>query len=143
MAAGDVTVFNKFRETMADGTHDLDTHVLKIGFVNNTLVPVATQATPSWTTYSANETTGAGYTTGGETLTVTWGPDDGTNTDLALTSAVALTQNGSGPTNIYYGIIYNDTAAGDEAIAFLDMGGPISLQDGDITINTGNIFTIA
>ncbi len=143
MAQGDVTVFNKFRETMADGTHDLDTNVLKIAFIDNTITPTAADTTPTWGDYSANETTGAGYTTGGETLTTTWGPDDGTNTDLNLTSAVALTQNGSGPTNIYYGIIYDDTAATDEAIAFVDMGGPISLQDGDITINTGIIFTVA
>ena len=52
------------------------------------------------------------------------------------------------PTDIRTALIYNTTHAGtNDAIAYIDMTAngttPISLQDGDITINSGTVFTLA
>ena len=45
----------------------------------------------------------------------------------------------------YWGLIYNDTDAGDLAIGFLDLGGPVDMSTGDLTItwNASGVFTIA
>jgi hypothetical protein len=146
MAQGSVTTFEEFRKTIGDGSHDLDNDSFKIMLITNTTVPTAADATPDSADYT--EVTGTGYTAGGEAVTVTWTEAAGTAT-FATTSSAAWTQNGAGPTNIYYGIIYNTTHVGtNDAIGFIDMtadGGttPISLQDGDITINSGTVFTLA
>lgn len=146
MARGDVTTFQEFRETIGDGTHDIDNDVWKIALITNGVVPTAATATPALGDFT--QVTGTNYTAGGETVTVTWTESGGT-INFAITSA-SWTQHASGPTNIYYAIVYNDTATtpADAAIAFIDMtddGGttPISLVDGDITINAGNVFTLS
>lgn len=147
MAQGDVTTFQEFRQTIADGTHDLDTHSFKLALVTATSAPTAADASPVWTSgYDANEVTGGtSYTAGGEALTTAWDQVSGTGT-FETTAPVTWTQDASGPTDISYGVIYNDTASGKPAIAFIDMrsGGttPISLQDGDITVAADTVFTL-
>jgi len=149
MAQGDVTVFNSAKEYLADGTFDLDTHVFKIALVSNSSL-LATQADLALATGFTQVTGGTSYTAGGETLTCTWVESAGT---VTFDSSVnpSWVQDASGPTDIRYGIIYDDTDASDTALAFVDLtaGGDgttaISLQTGDISITwagTG-IFTLA
>ena len=146
MAQGSVVCFEEFRKTLADGSHDLDNDSFKIMLITNGVVPTAATATPDSADFT--EVSGAGYTATGAAVTCTWTEVGGTAT-FATTSAAAWTQNGAGPTNIYYGILYNTTHAGTtDAIAYIDMTTdsgttPISLQDGDITINAGTVFTLA
>ncbi len=146
MAQGSVVTFEEFRKTIGDGSHDLDNDTFRIMLISNAVVPTAASATPDSADFT--QVSGGGYTAGGATVTCTWTEVGGTAT-FATTSAASWTQNGTGPTNIYYGILYNSTHAGTtDAIAYIDMtadGGttPISLQDGDITINAGTVFTLA
>jgi hypothetical protein len=51
-------------------------------------------------------------------------------------------QDAAGPTNIAYAIIYNNTDANKRAIAAIDLGGPISLVSGSLTIsiNVAGLF---
>ena len=137
MAAGDVTIFQEFANDLGEGHHSLDTDTLKFGIIDNTAAPTAADATPAWADYSANEvaTTG-GYTANGETLTSGWAEAAGVGT-LQLTS-FTLSQNGSGFTDGYWGIIYNDTAASDQAIGFMELGGPVSEQAADIVVKFNN-----
>ena len=60
------------------------------------------------------------------------------------TGNISLAQDGSGFTDAYWAIIYDDDAASDEAIGFLDLGGPVSEQAGAVTItwNAGGIATV-
>lgn len=148
MAQGTLTTFEEFRKYLADGSHDLDNDTFKCMLITNTTVPTAATATPDSADFT--EVSGGGYTAGGVTLTVTWTEAGGTATfDSSVNPS--WTQNGTGPTNIYYAIIYNSTHAGtNDAVAFIDMttdGGttPISLQAGDIniTFNASGIFTLA
>ena len=55
-----------------------------------------------------------------------------------------ISQNASGFTDGYWGILYNDTNGTDMAICFIDLGGPVSEVDGDITIswNASGIQTV-
>lgn len=147
MARGDTTVFEEAKLALLNGTLDLDTQTIKIALV--TTLPAASLATP--TLADLTEVTGSGYTAGGETLTISLTETGGTVTfDATGAPAVTWSQNGSGPTNIMAGVIYEDTSGSDNLIAFVDFsadGGTtaISLQDGDITYtpNASGIFTLA
>ena len=51
--------------------------------------------------------------------------------------------NGSNDTDAYWALIYNDTQAGDPAIGFVDLGGPIDMTAGPLTVtwNASGIYT--
>ena len=138
MARGDLTLFEEFAHQIGAEQHNFSSDTLKLGIIDNTLAPVASMATPTWGDYSANEVTAAGgYVANGITLTgVTWTEAAGVAT-LDDTGNISLAQNASGFTDGYWGILYNDTNGTDMAIAFLDLGGPVSEQTGPITINWG------
>ena len=138
MARGDFTLFEEFADQMAKKLHDLSTDVLKLGLVDNTLTPTAADAAPDWSDYSDNDVSAAGgYTADGITLTNTsstrWDEADGVGTLDA--DDISLAQDAGGFTDAYWGILYNDTAAGKNAIGFVDLGGPVSEQDGPVAIN--------
>jgi len=144
MAQGDLTVFEEFALDIGKGVHDFTSDTLKLALIDDSLAPTAADATPAWGDYSANEVSGTGYTAGGKELTgVTFTEASGVAT-LDDTGNVTWSQNGAGPTDIYYAVLYNDDAASDQAICFIDMGGPVSLVDGDVTVtwNASGILTV-
>jgi hypothetical protein len=144
MAAGDLTVFEEFSLDIGKGVHDFTSDSLKLALIDDTLAPTAADATPTWSDYSANEVSGTGYTAGGATLSgVTYTEADGV-AKLDDTGNVTWSQNGAGPTDAYYAVLYNDDAASDQAICFIDLDGPVSLQDGDISVtwNASGILTV-
>lgn len=148
MAQGTLTLFEEFSLNIGNGDHDLDGDSFKVMLVNDTLVPTAALATPDSSDFT--EVTGTGYTAGGEAITCTWTEVGGTATFQVTSGNTAWTQNGAGPTDIEYAIIYNTTHIGtQDAIGWIDMTTdagvtPISLQDGDITITWNpNIFTLS
>jgi hypothetical protein len=53
-------------------------------------------------------------------------------------------QNAGNDVDAYWGIIYNYTDAGKDALAFVDLGGPVDMSAGDLTItwSASGIFTI-
>jgi hypothetical protein len=66
--ASTVTIFNSFRKYAADGTIDLDTDTVKAALITSAYTVNATHTILA--DISANEVSnGAGYTTGGATLT--------------------------------------------------------------------------
>ena len=84
MAAGDVTVFDEAKLALLDGTHDLDTHVIKCAILDNTATPAAGTATPVLLDFT--EVTAAGtYTAGGTALTISLTEAAGTVTFDAST----------------------------------------------------------
>jgi len=152
MARGDFALFEAFLEKIGDSVFNLSTDTFKLGLINNTSAPTAADADPRWgnggtTDHSANEVTpGGNYAAGGISLsaviTDNWalaggnGVFDGDN--------VSITQHASSPTNSYWGILYDYTSAGKEAIGYLDLGGPVDLSGGDfnITWNGSGIFRL-
>ena len=146
MARGDLVVFEEFSLNLGDAYHDFSSHTLKLALIDNTTPPTAADTTPLWGDYSGNEVSGTGYTAGGNALTgLSWTESAGVAT-LDDTVNVSWTQNGAGPTNIYWGILYNDsqTTPVKPAICYIDMGGAVSLQDGDVTVtwHTSGILTV-
>ena len=145
MARGDVTIFEEFLGYMIDGGWEAADDI-KCGIVTNAVVPTAADAAPSFSDYT--EVTDAGTYTAGGTSLGTLGTcvteADGTMTFDSATNPT-WAQNGSNGTTAYYGIIYNETDASDLCIAFVDLGGPVDMSGGDLTITwsgTG-VFTIS
>lgn len=146
MAQGSVVAFDEFTLDIGEKEHNLSTDTHKIS-LHSTLPDTAT-ASPTYTDFTGTEmASGNGYTTAGETANITYAEAGGTAT-LTLGTDITWTQNGSGFTTAEAAVIYSDTAAAKEAIGTIDLtvdGGttPISLQDGDVTIQAGTILTIA
>lgn len=141
MAQGDVVVFNTAKEWLMDGTFDIDGDVIKVAVCDNTAAPAATTATPALGDFT--QVTAAGtYTTGGTTLTCTWVESAGTVT-FAFSNSPTWASDASNDVDAYWGIIYDDTEASDSAIAYIDLGGPVDMTAGALTINSGTIFTLA
>jgi len=151
MAQGDITVFNQFIEDMGTKIHDLNGDTIKLGLVTSTVTPTAATSDGRWgaggsTNFSTNEVTpGGNYATGGADVVNTYSQTSGTGTFDASDTAMDITSDPSNPTNVRWGIFYNDTSAGKEAIAFLDFGADTDLTAGDldITVNASGLFTIA
>ena len=140
MAQGDVVFFDQFLVDVMEGVHNLETNTIKIGLTTGaTTTPAATTADPRWgsggtTDFSAEESTpGGNYTTGGATIA---------NPAVTLTGGLAMfdgddvswAQDASNPTDAEWGIVYNDTAAGKNAIGFVDLGGTFNMTTGDLSI---------
>ena len=145
MARGDFTIFQDFALTLGSGVFDFDNDTIKLGLVSNGVTPAATDVHPNWADYSGSEVSSAGgYTAGGETIPVTWTEAAGVATLDDNSGDIALAQNGSGFTNAYYGILYDDTEGTDAAIGFIDLNGPVSEQEGPVNINwhTSGILTV-
>ena len=151
MAQGDLTIFESFAEELGQELHhfDNDLTAIRLGIVDDTITPTAADrlngTTPRWSDYSANQVSAAGnYVTGGVTLTsVTWTPEvDGVATLNAAN--YTINQDGGGFTDARWAILYNDNADNDNAIAFIDLGGTVSEQDGDITFawDASGILTV-
>lgn len=142
MAAGDLTIFEEAKLALLDGTHDLDTNVIKVCFISNATVPTAADLTPAKADYT--EVSGGNFTAGGDTMTVSLTEAGGTVT-LDFTTDISKAKNASNPANIYYALIYNDTAAGKDAIGFVEVAAAgFDGTGGALTLTWGaNIFTLS
>ena len=150
MAQGAFVLFEEF-SLQISGTIKLSTDGFKVALIDDTLVAIASQATPELGDYT-QVAGGNGYTTDGESLAAkSWAEVGGVATfDDTGTPSVSWTKNGSGPTNIFQALVYSVTATNKDCIGYIDMtsdGGttPISLQAGDITItpHANGFFTIS
>lgn len=149
MARGDVTLFEETKLSIENGEINIGTDVIKLGFIDNVSAPTAGDALPHWggtgtVNHALNEVgTGGGYT-GPVDITVDSSEAAGTVKVDPSTNPV-FSQNASGPTDIFWGIIYDDTIASKRAIAFIEMAGPVSIVDGDVTVtfNASGLYTKA
>lgn len=141
MATSAFNKFQDFSEQLARGVHDFDAHTFKVALTNS--APVATN------TVLANITqisAGNGYTTGGNTTTISISETTGTTTvsgtEVVFTATGAMAA-------FRYAVLYNDTAASDELIGWFDYGSSISMTSGETftvrfsNASPGAIFTIA
>lgn len=133
MAAGDFTLFEEAGLAMFDGTHDFDTHTFKLAILDNTTAPTAADATPALADYTQVGSAGS-YTAGGDTMTVSLSEAAGVVT-VDITTNPTWAQNASNDTDAYWLLLYNDTATGDPAIGYVELGGPIDMSTGDLTWN--------
>ena len=115
-----------FKEDLFNKLQDLDTDTIKIALYTSSATLDA-----STTAYTAtNEVTGTGYSAGGETLANSTVATSGTTAyvdfDNPEWTSATFTARGA--------LIYNDTTAGDNAIAVLDFGGDFTVSSGTFRI---------
>lgn len=144
MAQGDVTVFDEAKAYMIDGGWEAADDI-KCAVLDNTLTPTAGDITPALGDYTQVGSAGT-YVAGGTSL--------GTlGTAVTEAAGVMTFDSATNPTwaqdalndvDAWWGLIYNATDLGKLAIAFVELGGPVNMGAGDLTItwNASGIFTI-
>jgi hypothetical protein len=126
-----------FKVEILQGLHAFGTSVVRAGTGADTfkiaLYTSSASLDAATTAYTASNevANGNGYTTAGNTLTISQAPTSTSTTawlDFADTtwSTSTITARGA--------LIYNDTSSGDKAVAVLDFGSDKSSSSGDFTI---------
>ena len=144
MATGDVTVFDEAKAKMLDGDW-ASTDLFHCAILDNTVAPTAATATPVFGDFTEVGAAGSyvanGTSLGALSTLVTEAAgvmtfDSGTNPTWA--------QHASNDADAWWGLIYNFTDAGKDALAFVELGGPVDMSGGALTITwaTAGIFTI-
>tara|TARA_E500000318_G_C3553642_1_gene210093 strand:+ start:70 stop:507 length:438 start_codon:yes stop_codon:yes gene_type:complete len=120
-----------FKSELLGGTHDLDTHTLKIALIKASPTGTYNAATTNYSNVTGNsdEASGTGYSAGGQNLDGATISVSGTTaivdfTDEVFTSAT-ISADGC--------IIYNSSAS-NKAICVIDFGGTKTSTNGDFTI---------
>jgi len=135
MARGDIVVFNEALALIQDGGWEAADDI-KVAVCDNTTTPAQTTVTPALGDFTEVGAAGS-YIAGGTSLG-TWG------TIITQSGAVATADSSTNPswaqhasndTDAYWGILYNDTQVGDPAFAYVDLGGPVNMSAGSLTIN--------
>jgi hypothetical protein len=144
MAQGDVTFFQVALAKMLDGDWASTDHFY-LAICDDTATPVAATATPVLGDFTQ---VGAGGTY------VNNGTDLGTLADLVTqTGAVMKFDSAVNPTwaknagndvDAHWGVVYNFTDAGKDALCFVDLDGPVDMTAGALTVtwNASGIVTI-
>lgn len=132
--AASLTFYNSFREYVADGTIDLDTHTFKVMLVASGYTPSTAHTVKADITNELS--TANGYTAGGATLgSISWGHSGGTATfDAADTVWTAS----GGSIVARYAVIYDDTAASKELVCYI----LLDTTPADVTTTAGNTLTL-
>jgi hypothetical protein len=111
-----------FAQELLKGAHNFTTNTIKLAlYTAGSGAPYSTSST-IYDVSVSNEVSGAGYTTGGNTLT---SPVVSNQTNVA-TLTFAQTQFTSATFGAAYAVIYNNSAS-DKLVVVLDFGGTNSL----------------
>lgn len=144
MAAGDIHWFDAALLALGSKVHNLGSDTLRLGLVTAGTTPSKTTANPTWgaggTNLSTNAVaTGTAYTGPVALATPSWSLVAGVPTLRA--ADVSIAQDAAGFVNARWGVIYNDTAAGKPALAFVDLGSDRSIVGGPLAIDWGGAGT--
>ncbi len=148
MATGDLVVFDEAKAYLIDGGWE-PADIIKMAVIDNTTTPTAADPIPSLGGGTTNytEVGAAGtYVTGGTSLgdlgTVVTEAAGVMTFDSATDPSFA--QDPSNDVDAFWAVVYNDTDATNRAICFIDLGGPVDMQAGALTVtwNGSGLFTI-
>ena len=134
MATGDLTFFDESKALMISGGWEAADDI-KVAICDNTATPVAAFATPALGDFTQVGVAGS-YIAGGTSI--------GTLTSIVTEAAGTVkfdsatnptwAQDALNDVDAWWGIIYNDTDAGDAALGFVELGGPVDMSAGSLTI---------
>ena len=120
-----------FKGELLGGTHDLDTHTLKLALIKASPSGTYGAATTNYSDVTGNsdESSGTNYTAGGQNL------DGATISTTGTTAIVDFTDEVfSNVTTSASGCIIYNSSASTKAICVIDFGGTVSATAGDLTI---------
>jgi hypothetical protein len=134
--------FFDFSEQLVLGTHDFDANTFKVYLSNAT----PSQSADAVKADLAEISGGNGYTTPGETTTITVSESGG----LTTVSGTQVSWTASGGTigPFRYAVLYNFSSASGNLVAWWDYGSSITLNAGESftvkfsNLNPGAIFTL-
>jgi len=133
--------FEDFAEQIGKGTHQLHAagHTLKI-YASNTTPSASADAVKA---DLAEITAENGYPSGGSDIQNDYTESSGTGTLTGVDVTWTASGGSFGP--LRYVVLYNDTAANDELIAWWDYGSSVTVSDGEtFTCDFGSsIFTLS
>jgi hypothetical protein len=125
-----VATYNKFQafvEALAEKVHNLGSDTLKV-YLSNATPDAATDAVKA---DLAEISAGNGYTAGGNTAAQTSSSQTGGTYKLVLADPATWTATGGSIGPFRYAVLYNDTTASKNLIAWWDYGTSITLSAGD------------
>ena len=120
-----------FKGELLGGTHDLDTHTLKIALIKSSPSGTYGAATTNYSDVTGNsdEASGSNYSAGGQNL------DGATISTTGTTAIVDFTDEVfTNVTTSADGCIIYNSSASNKAICVIDFGGTVSATAGDLTI---------
>lgn len=120
-----------FKGELLGGTHDLDTHTLKIALIKASPSGTYGAATTNYSDVTGNsdEASGTNYSAGGQNL------DGATISTTGTTAIVDFTDEVfTNVTTSADGCIIYNSSASNKAICVIDFGGTVSATAGDLTI---------
>ena len=120
-----------FKSELLGGTHDLDTHSIKLALIKATPTGTYGTATTNYSDVTGNsdEATGTGYTAGGQVLDSVTISTDGTTAIVDIADEVFTSSTISAD-----GCIIYNASAPNAAIAVIDFSGTKTSTNGDYTI---------
>lgn len=144
MATGDITWFEEAKGFMLDGGFEAADDI-KVAICDNTATPTAATASPTLSDFTQVGAAGS-YTTGGSSIG-NWGTlvtEAGGTVTIDSATNPTWAQNASNDVDAYWAIIYNDTDGTDRALAFVELGGPVDMSAGSLTVtwNGSGIATL-
>jgi len=145
MARGDVVIFEEARADLISGRWSTGDNVY-CAILDDTTSPSASYATPTLGDFTQVATTGD-YTSGGTLIgdmsSMVTEADGVVTFDAAVNPT--WSQNSSGDASAYWGLLYNQSDATNFAIGYVDLGGPVDMSAGDLTItwNSSGIFKLS
>ena len=120
-----------FKSELLGGTHDLDTHTLKLALIKASPSGTYNAATTNYSDVTGNsdEASGTNYSAGGQTL-------DGATISVSGTTAIVdfTDEVFSSATISADGCIIYNSSASNKAICVIDFGGTKTSTNGDFTI---------
>lgn len=133
MAAGNWQIYNEFKESMADGTLDLDGHTFYMAlFLSTSNCGDVALATAQYATLTNEHSNANGYTTGGTTVgTGQWTRASGTVT-FDVNDATWTASGGSIVAR--FAVIYSNTAGNKDLVCYC----LLDSTPADVTVTTGN-----
>lgn len=135
MARGDITLFDEGKAYLMDGGWE-PADDIKLAILDNTVAPLAADATPALADYTEVGVAG-NYVAGGVSLGTYGSMITEAAGVVTFDSAVnpAWAADALNDVDAYWGLIYNDTDVSNLAIGFVDLGGPVDMSAGPLTIN--------
>lgn len=131
-------IFNSFKEAINEKVHNLATDTLKF-MLTNTAPSLANTIKTDITEIAAAN----GYTAGGTAVTVSSSAQSGGTYSLVL-AACTFTAAGGDIGPFRYAVLYNDTAASDPLVGYVDYGTAYTLPNGQpFTLTAGTFFSLA
>jgi len=145
---GDIIVFNQTLLDLGKAVHDFSTHTFRVGLITSAVTPAVDTADPRWgaggtTDFSAQQVPlGTAYA-GPVALASVAFALSGANAVLDCADVVVDKDEADGFLSARWGIVYNDSAAGKNAVLAVDLGTDRTNGTGPVQITINPVGLLA